>query len=146
MRWAGGPGWTDPSLLVGALGALAVALVTYVIGPALLRRIRTPVDEATARKTRAEAVSVEVETARALIAEVRTMLADQRADYEERTGRLAGELKALSAEVAETREQQRAMRAALATHALWDDAAVAALRKITPMFPDPPPISLPEDR
>jgi muconolactone delta-isomerase len=84
---------------------------------------------------------VEVATARGLIAEIKSMMADQRAEFIERDTRREEQLKELGAQVGENREQLRAVRSAFASHSTWDADAVAALRQHLPTFPDPPPVT-----
>lgn len=149
MWWAGDappgpPAWQMwlPTVIGAIVAALIAAGATVVV-----KRMSRRLDEATtsktvaeSRKAEAETVSVEVATARSLIAEIKAMMADQRAEFIQRDTQRAEQLKELTSQVGENREQLRAVRSAFASHAMWDGDAVAALRQHLPSFPDPPPV------
>jgi hypothetical protein len=150
MWWAGEappptPVWQTwlPTVLGAIIAALIAAGATVVV-----KRMSRRLDEATtsktvaeSRKAEAETVSVEVATARSLIAEIKAMMSEQRAEFVERDTRREEQLKELTTQVGENREQLRAVRAAFAAHSTWDGDAVAALRQHLPSFPDPPPVT-----
>lgn len=133
--------WTDAAIIAAPAAVVLAAAVSGVV-TWLVRRQSRPVDSATARKTDAETVSIEVATARALLEEVRGMLDHQRAHYERLMAGMQGEMKGLTERVAGSEEQMRALRSAFAAHSTWDADAVAALRTAQPDWPDPPPINL----
>lgn len=136
--------WQPWLTAVTAVSVPALALVGTVWAKRLSRRQ----DTAQARKTEAEAVSVEVATAQGLLKTVQewseTRLKEQKTDYESRISNLRSEhderLKAVMERLAILDEQQRALRAAFAAHEMWDRDAVAALRTTHADWPDPPAI------
>jgi hypothetical protein len=139
------PGWqTWAPTLIGVL----VTAVGGIAGTVWVKRLNQRVDDATAAKTAAESrkadaetVSLEVATARSLIAEIKSLMADQRSEYLARDAEKTEQIKELGAQFAENREQLRAIRTAIASHEMWDRDAVAALRQTLPGFPDPPPVN-----
>ncbi|GAA0494672.1 hypothetical protein Ade02nite_19930 [Paractinoplanes deccanensis] len=144
------PAWQTwlPAVLGTVIAAAIGAAATVVVA-----RMKRRLDEATtaktvaeSRKAEAETVSVEVATARSLIAEIKAMMADQRADYESRLTevrvRHEGDVKALTERVSGVEDRERQLRAAIGAHSMWDSTAVAALRATNPDFPEPPPINL----
>lgn len=149
MWWAGDapptpPAWqtwlpTFAGVLITACGAIIAAV--------WVKRMNRRLDDATtarthaeSRKADAETASLEVATARSLISEIKSMMSDQRAEFSAKDAERSEQLKALTEQTAENREQLRAIRSAFASHAMWDADAVAALRQHLPSFPDPPPV------
>lgn len=149
---ADAPAWqTWLPTLIGVL----VTACGAVIAAVWVKRMNRRLDDASAdkaeaegRKAAAEAVSVEVATARSLIAEIRAMMDGQREAYE---GQLAIARAQSEAQVQSVRAQHQAdMRAltgrltgiekAVARHREWDDQAAAVLRTVDPAFPSPPPV------
>ncbi|MEU3452195.1 hypothetical protein ABZ671_00930 [Micromonospora sp. NPDC006766] len=133
--------WSDAAVIAVPLATVIATLIGGV-GTWLVRRQSRSTDAAAVRKSTAETTSIEVATARELIAEVRGMLDQQRAHYERLVAGMQGEIKGLTERVATNEEQQRALRSAFAAHETWDRDAVAQLRMASPDWPDPPPVSL----
>lgn len=130
MKW-------DQALTIGTPILVAVlGVVATIWGKRLSRRT----EEATARKTNAEAISIEVETARGLIEDVKKAMIDQRTEYEARAVETRTELDTLVERVRLFEVRQQVLLAQLTAHQPWDEAAFAALRATTPGYPPPPPI------
>jgi len=119
-----------------ASGAIA-ALVNW-----LIRRQGRGIDDATARKTEAETVAVEVKTARELLADVKTYfterLAEQAANHARETGDLRARIDDLSERMRSVEHASQALRVAWAVHRAWDLKAYEALQADHPDFPPPP--------
>lgn len=130
MNWATGVTVGTP-IAVAALG---------IIGAIWGKRLSRRTEDATARKTYAEASSIEVQTARGLVEDVKKLMLDQRAEYESRLTATRTELGALTDRVKVFEVRQQVLLAMLAAHAPWDEAALAALRSNTPAWPPPPPL------
>jgi hypothetical protein len=138
------PAWqTWLPTLIGVVIVAAGGLV----GNVWVKRLNRRVDDATAdksmsesRKASAETVSVEVATARGLIAEIQAMMDRQKAEFSAKTAEQTEQIKSLAERMSANEEQQRALRAAFASHETWDRDAVAALRTGQPDWPDPPPV------
>lgn len=133
-----------------AAAATIVAAIIGMFSAIKVRNANKRVDEATARKSDAEAASFEVKTARDLLQDVQQWsekrLVEVRSDYEQRITALRerhdSELKTLQEGQADLTEQFRALRAAFAAHETWDADAVALLRTIQPQYPAPPAIHI----
>jgi hypothetical protein len=139
------PGWA--SWLPTLIGVIITA-AGGIVGTVWVKRLNRRLDDATAaktvaesRKADAETISLEVATARGLISDVKQMLNDQRAEFLVRDSQRIEQIKELTTQVGENREQLRALRASFASHSTWDGDAVAALRQHLPSFPDPPPVN-----
>jgi hypothetical protein len=118
-----------------ALGAITV------IGTVWAKRMSKRTEDAGARKLHAEATQIEVATARGLVAEVKELMANQRADYEARLAATRAELASISERLKVQELRSQVLVAALAAHGPWDEAAYAALRTTTPGYPSPPPLN-----
>lgn len=118
-------------VLVAALGLL---------GTLWAKSMTRRTDDATVRKTHAEAVAIEVNTARGLVEQIKEMMADQRVDYEARLATTRAEVQALNERTRATETRQHMLMAALVAHAPWDEAAWAALKASQPDYPPPPPL------
>jgi hypothetical protein len=156
--WAGDapavpPAWQ--TWLPALIGAVVVAVVGAV-GTVVVKRMNRRLDQATTVKTEAETkkaaaetVSIEVQTARGLLAEVRTMMSEQREAYEQQIAMVQGQSEAQIQSVRVRHEaDMRAFEARLGgvekafrRHAEWDDQATTVLRQVHPDFPDPPPVT-----
>lgn len=121
-----------------ASGAIA-ALVNW-----LIKRQGKSIDDATARKTEAETVAVEVRTARELLADVKTYfserLAEQAANHQRETAELNRRIDDLSQRVQTVETASRALRHAWTLHQAWDVRAYETLRTSHPDFPPPPAV------
>lgn len=157
MRWWAEAATTAPSwqTWLPALIAAALAAVVTTVGTVAVKRMGRRLDQATAVKTeaetgkaRAETVSIEVATARALLADVKDMLVDQRQQYESQIAMLQGQQEAQiqsvrvqhQADMRSTAERLSGLEKAVAVHREWDVAATAILRQVNPDFQDPPPL------
>lgn len=139
---AGPPTWQTwlPALIAAALAAVVTA-----VGAIVVKRMQRRLDEATAVKTeaetgkaRAETVSIEVATARGLLAEVREMMVEQRAGYETQVQSLRTQHQA---DMRVFADRLGGIEKAIATHREWDVAATEILRQVSPEFRDPPPLT-----
>ncbi len=136
----------DPTT-AGLVGTLSAAIIAAISGW-VVRRANRRVDAATVRRTEAEAASIEVKTARELLADVKTSmaerLAEQRTDYEQRITALRerhdSEIKALNERMSGLEDRSTRMLAAILAHVPWDADALAEVRRIRPEWPSPPPI------
>lgn len=124
------------------VGTPALVAALGVVGVVWAKRMSRRSEDATARKTHAEAVAIEVQTSRGLVEEVKTLMADQRADYEGRLATTRAELAGLAERTRTTETRQHMLMAALVAHAPWDEAAWAALKSNQPGFPPPPPLDV----
>lgn len=88
--------------------------------------------EAQTDKTDAEVQSAIIANTKALLAEARTVQAEKDAINQERISTLVERVDRM-----ENRFQS--LRTALATHGVWDAAALIDLRAIKPQYPEPPP-------
>lgn len=137
-------------LTVGELTAMAAlaAPIGGFVGAWLIKRMSRSQDQAATRKTKAETDSLYVSMARNLVTDISEQRARDKADAQARITELRADhearLTTLSSEVDKLRTRQDALQAALATHAMWDDAAVARLRTVQSDWPDPPPVDLGE--
>ena len=137
---------TNPQILAAVATVLAAVIGAY--SAIKVRAANKRVDEATVRRSDAEAATFEVKIARDLLADVQTWsekrLAEVRTDYETRIAHLrerhGEEIERLQAGQNELTEQFAALRAAFASHETWDSDAVAVLRTVQPHYPSPPPI------
>jgi uncharacterized protein HemX len=135
--------WSDPAAvsLITAAGAVAVAVVGAAVNY-LMKRQSKGADDATARKTEAETVAVEVKTARELLAEVKSYFSDrlteQAADHKLEVESLNRKIDDLSRRVESVETQSRTIRQAWQIHDAWDKAAYEALRTSHPDYPPPP--------
>lgn len=147
MWWAGDAPATPPAwqtwlpALIGVLGAAVVAAV----GAVVVQRMKKRLDEATTVKTeaetgkaRAETVSIEVATARGLLADVKAMMVEQREHYEQQVDTVRSQhqrdMKVLADRLAGIED-------AVTAHREWDVAATQILRQVQPDFRDPPPLT-----
>lgn len=139
-----------------ALIAAALAAVVTAMGTVAVKRMGRRLDEATTVKTeaetgkaRAETVSIEVATARALLSDVKDMLVDQRQQYETQIAMLQGQQEALiqsvrvrhDADMRSMQDRLGGIETAWAAHREWDVAATQILRQVEPDFRDPPPLT-----
>ncbi|MBB3099021.1 hypothetical protein FHR83_006727 [Actinoplanes campanulatus] len=126
------------------------------MGTIVVKRLNRRLDEATTVKTeaetgkaRAETVSIEVATARGLLADVKQMMTEQREAYEQQIAMARGQQEAQIQSVrVQHQADMRTMEARLSgvekafrRHAEWDDQATTVLRRVHPDFPDPPPVT-----
>lgn len=88
--------------------------------------------ESNANKTDTDIQSTIIANTRTLLAEARTVQAEKDAIKDERIGSLVGRVKRME-------DRFDAMRTALATHGVWDAAALIDLRQEKPDYPGPPP-------
>lgn len=150
---AGPPTWQTwlPALIAAALAAVVTAVGTVVV-----KRMNRRLDEATTVKTEAETkkaaaetVSIEVATARGLLADVKAVMVEQREAYEQQIAMARGQQEAQIQSVRVQHEaDMRGLAARLsgiekswAEHRAWDVAATEVLRQSNPDFPDPPPVT-----
>ncbi len=89
------------------------------------------VQQATALKVDAERESVVLANAKLLIAEARAVQAEKDAIKDER-------ITQLNTRVGRMEDRFNRMRAALATHGVWDATALVDLRSMKPEYPEPP--------
>jgi hypothetical protein len=148
MWWAGDapagpPAWQT---WLPALIGVVIAAVVGAVGTVAVKRMNRRLDEATAVKTeaetgkaRAETVSIEVATARALLSEVREMMVEQRAGYETQVQSLRTQHQADMRQLA---DRLGGIEKAVAIHREWDLAATAILQQVSPEFQPPPPFAL----
>lgn len=128
--------------VLAILGALSPVLL-LLLGAYVKRRLdqatvnkteaETDVAEATALKVSAEHEGVVLANAKLLIAEARMVQAEKDAIKDERISQL-------NVRVNRMEERFTRMRAALATHGVWDASALVDLRAIKPEYPAPPPV------
>jgi hypothetical protein len=90
------------------------------------------------KKAAAETVSIEVATARALLSDVKEMMAEQREHYE---GKVESVRDQHRMDMKALQERLGGIEAAIATHREWDVAATRILRTVSPEFEDPPPLT-----
>ncbi len=143
------------------LGVLITA-AGGIAGTVWVKRLSRRVDEATANKTEsesrkadAETVSIEVSTARGLITDIKSMMADQRTNYETQIDMLRGQseaqiqsvrvqhqadMGALTRRLTGLETRQQSLRSAFVAHRDWDRQATDVLKQVDPDFPAPPPI------
>jgi hypothetical protein len=138
---------SDPGTvaLITASGLFASAAIAGVVNW-LIKRQGKGGDDATARKTEAETVAVEVRTARELLADVKTYfserLTEQAADHARETAELNRRIDDLSQRVDTVETASRALRVAWDVHRAWDIRAYEALRATHPDYPPPPVMDL----
>ncbi len=156
--WAGeapqaAPVWQTwlPAIIAAVITAAGAAG-----GTVWVKRMNRRLDDATtnktvaeSRKAEAETTSIEVSTARSLITEIKDLMAQQKVEFAEQKAEFAArdaerseQIKALTGQVSDNREQLRAVQNAISAHEMWDRDAVAALRQNIPGFPDPPPVNV----
>ena len=150
---------------VPALLGVLITAFGGIVGTVWVKRLSHRVDEATAvktesesRKADAETASIEVSTARGLIADIKTMMQDQRSNYESQIGMLRGQSEAqiqsvvarhqadmgdLTHRLTGLETKMSALRGALLRHRDWDRQATDVLQQVNPKFPQPPPIDFP---
>ncbi|MGX6605677.1 hypothetical protein ACWKSP_26615 [Micromonosporaceae bacterium Da 78-11] len=165
MMWLAGT--PDPSpvwqtWLPTLLGILITA-AGGVAGTVWVKRLSRRVDEATASKTEsesrkadAETVSIEVSTARGLITDIKSMMSDQRTNYESQIDMLRGQseaqiqsvrvqhqadMGALTRRLTGLESRQQSLRSAFVQHGEWDRQATDVLKQVDPDFPAPPPVN-----
>lgn len=126
---------------VAAIGTPLLVAALGLVGTVWLKMLSRSTEDAAARKVHAEAVSIEVATARGLVDEVVAMMAHQRTDYEARLTATRNELAAVAERIRVTEERQQAFMSAVAAHTPWDEAAWRALQALHPAYPPPPPLS-----
>lgn len=114
--------------------------VLGTVGTIWVKRLSKRQDQAAVRKTNAEAESIEVKTARDLVADIKQMMADQRVEYESKLATTRSELSNVADRQRIVELKQSMLLAALAAHAPWDEAAWATLKAKHPEYPPPPPI------
>lgn len=122
------------------IGAIS-PVILLVLGAYFKRRLdaataekteaEADVAQATAQKVSAESDSLVLSNAKLLIAEARAVQAEKDAIKDERISQL-------NVRVNRMEERFGRMRAALATHGVWDAAALIDLRTIKPEYPEPP--------
>lgn len=91
---------------------------------------------ASADKTDADIQGAIIANTKALLAEARTVQAEKDAMNQERVNTLVGR-------VGRMENRFENLRTALATHGVWDAAALIDLRAQKPDYPDPPPFPAP---
>ncbi len=136
--------------LLGMLGVVAAATLTGTAG-IVVRRAGRGVDEATARKTRAETTGVEINNMKMVLDTVRTNLQDQLATQKTAHDEQITELRAthderikeLRSRLSSVEEQQHRYLAAILAHLPWDTDALSELRRTDPRWPSPPPLDRP---
>lgn len=138
---------SDPGVvaLITSAGVIAVGAIGGIVNY-LIKRQGRGVDDATARKTEAETVAVEVKTARELLADVKSYFTDrlteQAADHARETAELNRRIDDLSKRVLSVETASQALRAAWDIHRAWDVRAYEALRITHPDYPPPPMLDL----
>lgn len=129
--------------VLAILGAVSPVLL-LLLGAYVKRRLdqatvvkteaEADVQQATALKVSAEHEGVVLANAKLLIAEARAVQAEKDAIKDERISQL-------NSRVGKMEERFTRMRAALATHGVWDAAALVDLRTMKPEYPEPPVVS-----
>lgn len=145
--WAGDappspPAWQ--TWLPALIAAVIVAVITTV-GTIAVKRMNRRLDDATTVKTEtetkraaAETVSIEVATARGLLADVKTMMVEQREHY---AGQVESVRNQHQHDMKALQDRLGGIESAIATHRDWDVAATQILRQVSPEFRDPPPLT-----
>jgi hypothetical protein len=156
VRWAADatPSSSVWPILLPALLTL-VGVVITVGGALWVKRLSRRLENAQANKTdsesrkaEAEAESTQVTTARGLVAEIRSMMVDQRETYEGQIRMLQERGNAQietvqvqhSADMKAMTDRLCGIEASFRRHRDWDVHATALLRQSDPSFPDPPPV------
>jgi hypothetical protein len=156
LWWAAEP--ANPPVWQTWLPTLLGVIITAAggaVGTVLVKRLNRRLDDATAdktgaesRKADAETVSIEVATARGLISDIKTMMSEQREQYEGQIALARGQSEAQieavrlqhQADMKAMTERMSGIEGAFARHRAWDDQATAILRQTDGSFPDPPPV------
>lgn len=90
------------------------------------------------RKAAAETVSIEVATARGLLADVKEMMLEQRHHYE---GQVQSVRDQHQKDMRAMQDRLGGIELAVSQHREWDVAASQILRQTQPDFRDPPPLT-----
>lgn len=135
--------------ILAIVGAISPVLL-LVIGALLKRRADKAVEEktraeavvaeATANRTRAETDSIFLTNAVKLVDEFKKNQAEKDAIYTEKLATSKEKIAGLESRVNRMEEGFSRLRAALATHGVWDAAALVDLRATKPEYPQPPPL------
>jgi uncharacterized membrane protein YhiD involved in acid resistance len=142
MKWGG----DIIGVLFGAGATVAVAVIGGLV-KILVKRQTRPVDRATARRTDAERVSIELQSTRDALLAVREFFNERDEERKEQIAELKTDLAEQVRAMADLRNRQdaadareRARLLQMVVHRAWDDGALQLLRLTNPGYPLPPPI------
>jgi len=141
----------EPAAILAWIGALSpiilLGLGAYfkrALDRATVAKTRAEAQErlAAAGKTRAESESIVLANTKALIEQAKAQQLERDAMSSEKLAVAQVQIKGLTGRVGRMEEHFTRLRAALATHGVWDSAALVDLREIKPEYPEPPDIPM----
>lgn len=136
--------------ILAALGAASPFLL--LIGGWLINRKLQQANAgkaaAEARLAEANAEKVSIDVQAVILANTKNLLTEQRVVQTEKDAIAQERISVLTDRTNRLEGRFEALRTALATHGVWDAAALIDLRTVKPDYPDPPPFPSPhpEDR
>ncbi len=118
------------------LTAIAAILIALNVGPLILKKVQSNKENAETQETAARSDSLQVATAKEVVALVREDLVGKNVEIAEQKVTVKDLVRRI--ELLEERERHGLVRAAV--HEAWDEMAFRKLLVLDPTFPPPPPL------